>query len=161
MARRLAIGCLGIVLLILAGGIGYDYLSRYLSWANLSKEELVASARWYVRERAPGQKVCLYAVTCERGRARLALVKDLRTWDLEAARQLTWDRRFGDACPGQTANFALAVAPGGPELDPADGTDRAVWSFYLDRFAPYRTHSFAAFSEREPEACTRAHVVTP
>jgi hypothetical protein len=157
--RKLGIGCLGLLALILAGGIGYDYLSRYLSWANLSKEELVASARGYVRERAPGQKVCLYAVTCEKGRAQLALVKDLAGWDIAAARQLAWDRRFGNSCPGRTANFALAVAPGGPDIP--ESLREAVWSFANDRFVPRwgRFHGPQAFSEEAPEACTAAHVI--
>lgn len=143
--------------MLVLGVIAYDYASRYRSWATLSKAKLVASARWYVRERAPGQKVCLYAVTCDKGRARLELVKDLTAWDLEAARQLAWDRRLADICPGQTANFALEVAGGGPA--PPVGGERATWSFYLDRFRPWQGHSYSAFSEKSAEPCSAAHAI--
>jgi hypothetical protein len=142
---------------VVIGLIAFDYTRRYLSWTNLSKTELVASARWYVRERAPGQKVCLYSVICDNGRARLVLIRDVDTWDIEAARQLAWSRRFSDACPGQTANFALEAAEGG--APPPNGTDRATWSFYLDRFRPWRGHSHSAFSEKPAESCTAAYAI--
>jgi hypothetical protein len=145
------------LVLLFIGATAYDYATRYLSWANLSKAELVESARWYVRERAPGQKACLYAVTCDKGRARLALVKNVSAWDIEGARQITWDRRFGDFCPGQTANFALEVAEGGPT--PPLGGERATWSFHLDRFRPWQGHSYSAFSEKPAEPCTVEHAV--
>ncbi|MCL9982206.1 MAG: hypothetical protein NBV60_03510 [Erythrobacter sp.] len=158
---RLRIWHVAAGLLVLAVGScqAYDYGSRYQSWSNLSKKELVESARWYVRERAPGQKVCLYAVTCDKGRPRLVLVKDVNAWDIEAARQLAWDRRFKDYCPGYTANFALEVAEGGPEI--VWERKRAVWSFYLDRFTPRmgRFHGPHAFSEKEAEPCTAEHAV--
>ncbi len=149
----------GLLVLAVGSCQAYDYGSRYSSWAGLSKPELVDSARWYVRERAPGQKVCLYVVTCDKGRARLALVKDIEALDIEPARQLAWDRRFKNHCPGQTANFALAVAEGGPEI--TWGSQRAVWSFYLDRFTPRmgRFHGPYAFSERDAEPCTAQHAI--
>ena len=149
----------GVLVLAVGSCQAYDYGSRYQSWANLSKAELIESARWYVRERAPGQKVCLYAVTCDKGRARLVLVKDVNAWDFEAARQLAWDRRFKDYCPGYTANFALEVAEGGPEI--SWGSSKAVWSFYLDRFTPRmgRFHGPYAFSEEEAEPCTAEHAI--
>ena len=149
----------GLLLLAVGSCQAYDYGSRYRSWAGLSKAKLVDSAHWYVRERAPGQKVCLYAVTCEQGRARLALVKDVNAWDFETARQLAWDRRFKDHCPGYTANFALQVADGGPDI--VEGRKQAVWSFYLDRFTPRwgRLHGPHAFSEKEAEPCTAEHAV--
>lgn len=74
---------------MIAGSItAYDYLSRYDSWAKLSKAKLVESANWYISNRAPGNDACLYAVTCDKGTARLELVKDMDSWDFEAARQL-------------------------------------------------------------------------
>jgi hypothetical protein len=118
---------------------------------------VVAAAQWYVRERAPGQKVCLYVATCKKGRARLVLVKDVEAWDIEATRQLAWDRRFSDACPGYTANLALEVAAGGPE--PQQGTERAVWSFHLDRFRPWQTHDLSAFSEKPTEPCAAEYAI--
>jgi hypothetical protein len=154
---RLGLGCLTLALLLVGSCAAHDYGSRYASWAGLEKADVVASARWYVRERAPGQKVCLYVATCDKGGARLVLVKDLGAWDIEAIRQLAWDRRFGDACPGRTANLALQVADGGPE--PPWGAERAVWAFGIDRFRPWRGHDYAAFSEQPAEPCTPEHAV--
>ncbi|WDA42439.1 hypothetical protein [Erythrobacter sp. BLCC-B19] len=147
-----------MLLLLIGSCTAYDYGSRYASWMGLDKAGVVAAAQWYVRERAPGQKVCLYVATCAKGRARLALVKDMAAWDVEATRQLAWDRRFSDACPGYTANLALEVAQGGPQSPPL-GTERAVWSFYLDRFRPWQTHDFSAFSEKPTEPCTPEHAI--
>lgn len=151
-------GCLGTIVLLVGSCTAYDYGSRYASWMGLDKEGVVAAAQWYVREWAPGQKVCLYVATCAKGRARLALVKDMAAWDVEATRQLAWDRRFNDSCPGYTANLALEVAEGGPQSPPL-GTERAVWSFYLDRFRPWQTHDFSAFSEKPTEPCTPEHAI--
>lgn len=151
-------GCLGTIFLLVGSCTIYDYGSRYVSWAGLDKKGVIAAARWYVRERAPGQKVCLYVATCDKGRARLVMIKDLDAWNTEATRQLAWDRRFGGNCPGYTANLALEVAPGGPE-PPPQGTERAVWSFHLDRFRPWQTHDLSAFSEEPTEPCTHEHAV--
>ena len=153
LGERIGQGCIVLVLLLVGSCTAADYGSRYASWSGLDKPKVVAAAQWYVRERAPGQKVCLYRVICNKGRARLKLVKDLATWDVEATRQLVWDRKFGGGCPGFTANLALEVAPGGAE-PPPQGTERAVWSFYLDRFRPWQTHAFSAFSEKPAEPCT-------
>jgi len=149
----------GLPILVVGSCQAYDYGSRYQSWANLSKAGLVESAHWYVRERAPGQKVCLYAVTCDKGRARLVLVKDVAQWDIESARQLAWARRFDNHCPGYSANFALKVAEGGPDI--AEGRKQAVWAFYLDRFTPRmgRFHGPHAFSEKSTEPCTPEHAI--
>ncbi|WP_285712270.1 hypothetical protein [Erythrobacter oryzae] len=152
-------GCLMLVLLLVGSCTAYDYGSRYASWAGLDKPKVVAAAQWYVRERAPGQKVCLYRVTCDKGRARLVLVKDLDAWDIEATRQLAWDRRFGDGCPGRTANLALQVADGGPE--PPWGAERAVWTFGIDRFRAWQGHDYAAFSEKPTEPCTPEYAIAP
>jgi hypothetical protein len=149
----------GLLILAVGSCQTYEYGMRYQSWANLSKAELVESARWYVRERAPGQTMCLYAVTCDKGRARLALVKDIDAWDIESARQLAWDRRFHNQCPARTANFALQVIEGGPEL--GEGSKQAVWSFYNDRFVPSmgRFHGPHAFSEKAAEPCTAEYAI--
>lgn len=159
LGERIGQGCIVLVLLLVGSCTAYDYGSRYASWAGLEKPKVVAAAQWYVRERAPGKKVCLYRVTCDKGRARLVLVKDLATWDFEATRQLVWDRKFGSGCPGYTANLALEVAPGGTV--PPQGMERAVWSFYLDRFRPWQTHEFSAFSEKSAEPCTPEYAIAP
>ena len=152
-------GLLAVIGLLYACLVGIDQGSRYLSWRNLSKEELVASANWYVDHRAPGNRFCLYAVTCENGRAQLTLVKDLNVWDLNAAKQRVWDRRFSGTCQGRTANFALQALPDGHDLWP--GNKRAVWSFHNDRFVPRMTKwEGHAFSEIEPEACSEPFVIS-
>ena len=138
----------------------YDQASRYLSWQNLSKEEIVASADWYIENRAPGERACLYAVVCEDGRARLDLIKDMEGWNIEATRELVWDRKFSGACPGGTANFALQMLPSDPPL--RNGRERAIWSFYNDRFVPISGHFHGphAFSEIAPEQCSEEYVIT-
>ena len=150
-----------VILPILAvvGLTGYDYFSRYLSWKNLTKAEIVTSANRYVDERLPGAQVCAYAVVCDRGRARLALVKDIGSWDFERSRQLAWERRVHNRCPGQTANFALEAAPG--NFKPSEAKRRAVWSFYNDRFVPIwgRFHGPHAFSEVKAEACSAKYAL--
>lgn len=40
-------------ILAVVGLTGYDYFSRYLSWKNLTKAEIVTSANRYVDERLP------------------------------------------------------------------------------------------------------------
>ncbi len=74
LGQRVGLGCLGVLLALIGSCAAHDYGSRYVSWAGLEKADVVAAARWYVRDRAPGQKVCLYVATCGKGRARLVLV---------------------------------------------------------------------------------------
>lgn len=141
-------------------GLGiWDQLSRYLSWRNLTKDEIAESANWYIENRTSGGRACLYAVVCENDRARLELVKDLERWDLDAAKSLVWDRKFGDRCPGRTANFALEMVQSGDGS--LSGSDRAVWSFYNDRFVPIqRRYDGSSFSETDAEPCTEEFVIT-
>lgn len=151
---------LGLPLTLLATLTVHDYWSRYSSWSNLSKQELVDSARSYIRNYVGENRACLYAVVCKSGRAKLELVKDIEAFDLDAARQLAWDRRFKNVCPGQTANFGLAIAAGGAET--ASSNQLAVWSFSSDRFIPHwgRFIEFHAFSETPVEPCTTDFVIT-
>lgn len=133
---------------------------RYQSWNNLSKAEVVASANWYIENRSRGKEACLYALICDDKTAKLELVKDIDEWDLDATKDLIWERKFDKVCTGRTAHLALRMLP---EEEPFPAaTDIAVWSFYLDRFTPYfgRLHGPYAFSEGNPEACTHEHVVT-
>ncbi len=159
LGQRIGLGCLGVLVLLIGSCTAHDYGARYASWAGLDKARVLAAAGDYVREGAPGQKVCLYVAVCDKGRARLKLVKDVKAWDIEATRQLAWDRRFSNHCPGYTANLALEVAPGGPEIQEWDR--QAVWSFYNDRFVG-RWPNFSpprAFSENPAEPCTPEHAI--
>lgn len=162
--RRPSYVSLGILLvallLVIIGPV--DWAQRYLSWRQLSKNELVHSANWYVENRAPGNDACLYAVQCTGGRASLRLIRSLDDWDIEAAKQITWDRKFRAVCSGRTANFALGLATDNPQSDKtAEGMRHAVWSFYNDRFVPGLTRfTTAAFSETETEPCLAAYAIT-
>ena len=150
---------LGLPLALVATLTVYDYWSRYSSWRDLSKQELVDSANSYIRNYVRENRACLYAVVCKDGRAKLELVKDIDAFDLDAARQLAWDRRFKNACPGRSANFGLKLAAGDAENASLDRW--AVWSFYNDRFIPNQTRFSAhAFSEAPVEPCTAGFVVT-
>ena len=82
-----------------------------------------------------------------------------RRGNVEAVRQIAWDRRFRDTCPGYTANLGLAVADGGP---PGREENReAAWSFYSSRFVPTVRSNGASlsFSEKPAEPCTPEHAV--
>lgn len=152
---------LAAVLLLLIGPV--DWACRYWSWRNLSKTELIEAADWYIEHRVPGNKACLYAVVCENNRPSLELVKSVDEWDIRAAKQLAWKRRFQSTCAGRTANFGLELLS--DELvgiGEAQYRRRAVWSFYNDRFVPLsgRMHGPHAFSEIEPEPCRAEYVVT-
>jgi hypothetical protein len=155
---------LGILLvasvLVVIGPV--DWARRYLSLRQISKNELVDSANWYVESRAPGNDACLYAVQCTGGRASLKLIRSLDDWDIEATKQITWDRKFRGVCNGRTANFALELATDNPQSDKTpEGVRHAVWSFYNDRFVPRLTRfESAAFSETEVEPCLAAYAIT-
>ena len=86
----------------------------------------------------------------------------MKDWDFEASKQITWGRKFDDICQGLTANFALELANDNPQSQKTyEGSRRAVWSFYNDKFVPARTRfGFAAFSEAETEPCTNSYSVT-
>ncbi|WP_086737888.1 hypothetical protein [Erythrobacter colymbi] len=159
IGTRIGQGCLALLVLLVGSCTAVDYGSRYASWAGLSKAEVVAAADAYVREYAPGQKACLYRVSCDGGRARLVLVKDVAALDVEALRQIAWDRRFYDVCPGYTANLGLAVVEGALPEDAA--AREAVWSFYRDRFVRTMQSNGPplAFSEQPAEPCTAEFAV--
>ncbi|WP_161626321.1 hypothetical protein [Sphingobium ummariense] len=148
------------ILLLWAGPI--RWWMRYQSWSHLSKDKLLESAKWYIANRAPGNNACIFAVECNGGRASLKLVKSIEEWDLEKSKRIAWDRKFKGVCQGQTANFALEVATDNLQSRKTfEGSRRAVWSFYNDRFIPSRTRfGFAAFSESETEPCLTAYAVT-
>lgn len=156
----LAIASIIAIFLLIGGPV--NWWQRYQSWSHLSKEKLIASANWYVENRAPGNSACIFAVECKDGRARLKLIKSNNEWDFEASKQIAWDRKFKDICQGQTANFALEIATDNPQSQKTyDGSRRAVWSFYDDQFVPTHTRfGFAAFSEIETEPCLTAYAIT-
>ena len=136
-----------IAVLILLGPV--DWAKSYLSWRNLTKEELVHAANEYAEKRALGNSACLYAVVCKQERAGLELIKSVDDWDIDAARQLAWDRKFSNSCPGRTANFAVKLAVDEPLYEiTSDNLKYGVWSFYNDRFIPSwsRIAPFSAFS---------------
>lgn len=156
----MAIAIIVAIFLLIAGPV--QWWQKYQSWSHLSKGKLIASAYWYVENRAPGNDVCIFAVECKNGRARLKLVKSINEWNFEQSKQIAWDRRFKNICQGQTANFALEVATDNPQSQKTfKGRRRASWSFSNDRFVPTRTRfGFSAFSEIETEPCISAYAVT-
>jgi hypothetical protein len=157
--QRIGLGCLGVLVLLVGSCTAIDYGKRYASWARLDKARVLAAAGDYVRDHAPGQKVCLYRVACDERRARLVLVRDIAALDVEAVRQIAWDRRFSDTCPGYTANLGLAVAVGGPPV--REEVREAAWSFYADRFVPTMRSNGAplSFSEQPAEPCTPEYAI--
>ncbi len=157
----LAITSIVIAVLMLLGPV--DWAQSYLSWRNLTKDELVRAANDYVDDRAPGNAACLYSVVCKDNRAGLALIRSVDDWDITAARQLAWDRKFSNTCPGQTANFAVKLAVDQPRYkETLDSLKYGVWSFNNDRFVSSwsRTSPLSAFSEFPTDECTRRHSVT-
>ncbi len=157
--QRIGFGCLGVLALLIASGGAYNYGSRYASWARLDKDRVLSAAGDYVRDHAPGQKVCLYAVACDGRRARLVLVKNIAAWNAEAVRQIAWDRRFRGTCEGYTANLGLAVVEGG--LSDDDMNREAAWSFYNDGFVPTMPSNGPplSFSETPAEPCTPEYAI--
>lgn len=161
LGQRIGLGCLAVLLLFVGSCTAYDYGARYASWAGLDKARVLAAAGDYVRDHAPGQKVCLYRVACDERRARLVLVRDAAALDVEAVLQIAWDRRFRDTCPGYTANLGLAMAEGGPPE--REEVREAAWSFYADRFVPTVRSNGAplSFSEQPAEPCTPEYAIAP
>lgn len=156
----LALALLAAIFLLMAGPV--QWWVRYQSWSHLSKDKLILSADSYIANRAPGTRACLFAVECRNGRARLKLIQSVKEWDFEASKQIAWDRKFDDVCQGLTANFALELANDDPQSQKIfEGSRRAVWSFYNDKFVPVRTRfDFAAFSEAKTKPCVGAYSVT-
>jgi len=148
-----AAGILGI-LFVFAGPL--DGLVRYSNFKSLTKEKLVAGVEEYLRYRVGGgQQACLYVVNCDGDLARLELVKDVETWDFEAAKKTIWNRRFSSFCPGRTANFGIHVIPIADEQPEFDAIAQARWVFFNDRFIP-RLSRFqsGSFSDQPWEQCT-------
>jgi hypothetical protein len=160
VARRA--GLFAILAFVLAFCGPLETAQRFVSIQTLSKEELVREARAHIDDRAGGhQMACLYAVSCEGNRARLAVVSDLASWDLEATREDIWRRRFdGRYCPGRTANFGLHLSPAPGADEQTYGTSHARWSFARDRFIPIggRFQS-GSFSEEPWERCTPENAI--
>jgi hypothetical protein len=149
------------IALILLGPV--DWWQRYWSWRNLSKAELADATQIYVDEHALGNSACLYAVVCKDGKAGLDRIESIEDWDIEAAKQLAWDRRFSGTCPGRTANFAVRIASDDTlEEITSDRVRYGVWSFSSDRFVPSwgRFAPFRAFSELPSESCVSKYSVT-
>jgi hypothetical protein len=108
--------------------------------------------------------VCIYAVSCQSGRARLEPV-NIEHADFDALRDRIWGRRFRAQCPGRTANLGLHLVP---LEDPEDditaqrpipyGSSTAYWSFAGNVFLPRMTRwSGGAFSEGPWRPCTPEH----
>lgn len=152
-----------IVSVLTLAYVWLEFGTRYISWRTLSKEELVTEATVYVRTRTSGKDACIYYTTCRDGRAGLKLVTSLDQFDLEATKQLAWDRKFKNACPGRTAHFALELLPDPLAAQQTSGfSGKAVWSFYNDRFIPIlgRFHGPYAFSETPYKNCTAEFVIS-
>jgi hypothetical protein len=72
-----------------------QYTLKYLNFSALSKETLIRETEAYIRGVAGGdQMACLYVVACDGEHARLELVSDIAGWDLQAAKDRIWRRRF-------------------------------------------------------------------
>lgn len=175
-AKERGLGCTGCLFIMMAAPfvlmIAFSIIDMglsYWSWRTLTASELVAEAKAYSVEMSDGRPVCLYAVVCDGRRAQLKLVDDLETFDLEAAKSRIWRRRFESYCEGYTANFAIEAVQTAPadrdedwfERDRRLRDNRAVWSFYADRFLAVDGHALRAFSENDPEPCTAAKAISP
>jgi hypothetical protein len=133
-----------------------EYALKYLNFSTLSKERLIRETEVYIRDIAGGdQMACLYVVECDGEHARLKLVSDIVGWDLRAAKDRIWRRRFSNYCPGRTTNFGLHLIPraGRKEID---RRSHARWSFLEDGFIPEWTHFQGgnSFSDQPWEECT-------
>jgi len=132
-----------------------------LHFRQLSKQKVIAEANNYIERHSESRRIaCLYVVSCEGGRARLAIVPDVNGWDIGQTKARIWRRRFSDHCAGATANIGLQLAPEPGGSDVGDSMDQARWSFFNDRFVPLRSRaSHGAFSEEPWERCTEARAV--
>ena len=155
----IAVGLVPVLAVLVVWGTGYGSLA--LNWWLLSKSEIIGGAQAY-RDRydihnqsyLSNAYACLYAVSCDGGRARLIPITDPESWDFEETRSTIWKRRFSDACPGQTANFGLHwIDASGADIP--HYLETAYWSFYNDRFVTRhgRFHS-GSFSEEPWQRCT-------
>jgi len=83
-----------------------EYALKYLNFSTLSKERLIRETEVYIRDIAGGdQMACLYVVECDGEHARLKLVSDIVGWDLRAAKDRIWRRRFSNLLPWKNHEF--------------------------------------------------------
>lgn len=123
----------------------YDYMSRYLSWYNLSLQKIKDEALKY----SNGQPVCLYIVNCNTDVATLKLIKDETELDIKNLKSIFWKRRFERYCEGYTENMIIDIPD---SLIETGREEDARWSFYKDGFLTNHGHfqgSFASFYDFE------------
>jgi len=123
-----------------------------------------AKTQWYLDHRADRPAsidgVCLYAVECSSGYARMQRVEDLDSFDFDNLRDTIWERKFEGVCQGQTANLAIRIhRRGRSDGDGHDETlperDIGVWFFPSNRFLPSGGRwSSLAFSRRPWTPCS-------
>ena len=131
--------------------------TKYLNWWSLTGDDVARDAARYIEDRFGGGSACIYEVRCDTGRAQLYIVEDLNSWDIEATKDVIWNRRFSDECPGRTANIGLHVLPD-RDLAWSEGRTLAIWTFGSNRFIPTRSrYSGGAFSEGEWQHCSLEH----
>lgn len=154
-------GLFAVLAFVLAFCGPMETAQRFISFQTLSKHKLLEEARIYIDDRAGGEQMaCLYAVSCEGGRARLSAVSNLAEWDLEATQEEIWSRRFSDYCPGRTANLALHLIPMEGAEEQMRALSHARWSFMHDRFIPISGRfQSGSFSEEPWERCTPENAI--
>jgi hypothetical protein len=142
--------------IMLAAIDGVDYAIRFRDFARLSKETLVREAHAYIRDRTDGhQMACLYVVQCDGEHARLEIVAEISSLDLQAVKDRIWRRRFSDYCSGRTANFALHLIPREGHEEQPDRVAHAFWTFRGNGFYPRFTRFWGgAFTDQPWERCT-------
>lgn len=107
--------------------VALDYIPRYLSWYNLSHDEIREKALNF----SNGQPVCLYVVDCSTDVARLELIRDETELDTDRLKSVFWKRRFEGYCEGHTEDIVIDI----PDNPQSEGRkDDARWSFFNDRF---------------------------
>lgn len=141
-----------------------QYALKYLNFSALSKETLIRETEAYIRGVAGGdQMACLYVVACDGEHARLELVSDIAGWDLQAAKDRIWRRRFSNYCPGRTTNFGLHLIPrAGPAgRNEIDRSAHARWSFLGDGFIAQWTKfdGGGSFTDQPWEQCTAERAI--
>lgn len=132
--------------------LALDNIPRYLSWYNLSLEELREKALSY----SNNQPVCLYVVDCSTDVARLKLVRDEKELDIDELKSLFWRRRFERYCKGYTENIVIDI----PENILAEGRNDGRWSFYNDKFITNHGRSQGSAGSFYPiDECTVSDVL--
>lgn len=136
--------------------VAWDRAASFESWRTLHAGKVVAEAVDYTaRHNIDNVAVCIYAVSCESGRARLEPVH-VESVDFDALRDRIWGRRFRGECPGLTANLGLHIVPLEDRSERLQAWEEfGVWSFGTDGFGRKlsRFHG-AAFSEGPWVRCT-------